>query len=93
VAFQARDYTAALDHASQAIVLDPELWIGQMMRGQTYEQSAAFEWLDRALEVHDVHLVYLTVDPKWDDYRGDPRFDALLKRCRFAADASAPAAP
>ena len=33
VAFQARDYRAALDYARQAInVLDPEFWIGHMMR-------------------------------------------------------------
>lgn len=155
VAFQARDYKAALDHASQAIALDSELWIGQMMRGQAYEQSgqpglaiealtiaerfsggnskpialrgyilaktgkrdearevistlqtrsreryvppyafalvqaglgdrdAAFEFLNKALEVYDVHLIYLPVDPKWDEFRSDPRFIDLLKRCGF----------
>src|SRR5262245_7593086 len=34
VAFQARDYRAALEHARQAIVIDPEFWIGYMMLGQ-----------------------------------------------------------
>jgi tetratricopeptide (TPR) repeat protein len=155
VAFQARDYPAALDHASQAIALDQEFWIGHVMRGQAEERSgqsalalealdvaarfsggnskalalrgyslakdgrrdearealttlealsrrryvppyamalvhaglgdrdAVFTWLDRAFEARDVHLVYLTVDPKWDPYRTDPRFDALLTRCDF----------
>jgi hypothetical protein len=49
------------------------------------DRDAAFEWLERALEVHDVHLIYLTVDPKWDAYRPDPRFAALLGRCGFTA--------
>jgi TolB-like protein/DNA-binding winged helix-turn-helix (wHTH) protein/Tfp pilus assembly protein PilF len=48
------------------------------------ERDAVFEWLDRAFEVHDAHLMYLTVDPKWDTFRSDPRFDALLQRCGFS---------
>ena len=43
VAFQARDYRAALDYARQAIVLDPEFWIGHMMRGQALEQLGEYE--------------------------------------------------
>ena len=34
VAFQARDYGAASEHARQAIVVDPDFWVGYMMRGQ-----------------------------------------------------------
>jgi DNA-binding winged helix-turn-helix (wHTH) protein/tetratricopeptide (TPR) repeat protein len=48
------------------------------------ESELALEWLDRALAVRDVHLVFLPVDPKWDAFRGDPRFQALLKRCGFS---------
>jgi hypothetical protein len=29
-------------------------------------------------------LIFLTVDPKWDGYRADARFEALLARCGFA---------
>ena len=43
VAFQARDYRAALDYARQAIVLDPEFWIGHMMRGQALEQLGEYD--------------------------------------------------
>jgi TolB-like protein/DNA-binding winged helix-turn-helix (wHTH) protein/Flp pilus assembly protein TadD len=155
VAFQARDYPSALDHANQAIALDQEFWIGHVARGQALEPSGqhelaldalaiaarfsgnnskavsfrgyvlgksgrrqearevlrtlealsqkrfvppyatalvhaglgerdlVFEWLDRAFDVHDAHLIYLTVDSKWDAYRADPRFEALLERCGF----------
>ncbi len=47
------------------------------------ERDLAFEWLDRAFDAHDVHLIFLTVDPKWDPYRADSRFEALLARCGF----------
>ena len=155
VAFQARDYVAAVEHARQAIVVDPEFWIGYMQEGQAYEQTgqtdlaleafsqaarfsrgnskaisirgyllakvarvhearevlgtlealskdryvppyaialvraglgereAVFEWLNRAYDARDVHLMFLTVDPKWDPYRADSRFQDLLARCGF----------
>ena len=52
------------------------------------ERDEVFEWLNRAYAARDVHLIFLTVDPKWDPYRGDPRFEALLARCGFTHTAS-----
>jgi hypothetical protein len=49
------------------------------------EREAVFEWLDKAYGARDAHLIYLPVDPKWDPYRTDPRFVALLARCGFPA--------
>ena len=54
-----------------------------MVHAGLNEPDAVFEWLDKAFAVHDIHLIYLTVDPKWDPYRADPRFKALLARCGF----------
>jgi hypothetical protein len=45
--------------------------------------DAAFERLERAYEAHDVHLMFLPVDPKWDSFRTDARFRSLLSRCDF----------
>ena len=37
-----------------------------------------------AYEARDVHLVFLVAgDPKWDAFREDPRFRALVERCDF----------
>ena len=155
VAFQGRAYSAALVHARQAVVVDPDFWIGYMMLGQVYERldehagaidalttaarlsagnskpvslrgyilaktgrlaearelltllkglvgtryvppyamalihaglderDDAFEWLDRAYAARDVHLMFLSVDVKWDPYRADPRFVTLMARCQF----------
>jgi hypothetical protein len=54
------------------------------------DRDKAFEWLDRAYDVKDVHLMFLTVDSKWDPYRSDPRFAALLARCDFMRQRKVP---
>jgi len=156
VAFAGRDYAAAVQFARQAIVIDPEFWIGLIQLGQAYEQlgeselalvalnkagrfsggnskaislrgylfaklgrvnearevlhaleamareryippyamalvqaglgekEKALEWLERAVEVRDVHMCFPPIDPKWDVFRSDPRFQSLLKRCGFS---------
>ena len=158
VAFQAREYHAAVEHARRTILTDSEFWIGYVELGQAYEpigetdlalaaltdaarfsggnskaislrgyilaksgranearevlkrlEAAAgeryvppyamalvhaglgerelvFEWLDKAYAARDVHLIYLPVDSKWDPFRADPRFAALLARCGFPQD-------
>lgn len=160
VAFAARDYAAAIQFARQAIVVDPEFWIGYFQLGQAFvelgesqqaldalnnagrfcggnskvvslrgylfaklnetaealevlntleaiardryvppyamalvhlgldQRDQALDSLQRALSVHDVHLAFLTVDPKWDPYRADTRFIELLKSCAFVPAAS-----
>ena len=53
------------------------------------DREATFAALERAYAERDVHLIFLTVDPKWDPYRDDPRFEALLARCGFTQTADA----
>ena len=45
------------------------------------EEDAVFASLDRAFDVHDVHLALLPTDPKWDSLRADSRLVALLGKC------------
>jgi DNA-binding winged helix-turn-helix (wHTH) protein/Tfp pilus assembly protein PilF len=155
IAFAARNYSAALQFARQAIVVDPEFWIGQLHLAQVYielgendlaltalnhsgklvvnskvialrgyifaragrleeaqnvlhtllsiaqeryvppyamaivhaglgQYEEAMQWLERCYQARDVHVVFLTIDPKWDPLRGDPRFSNLLQRCGFS---------
>jgi hypothetical protein len=42
--------------------------------------DSALDSLDRASNAHDVHLAFLTVDPKWDALRTEPRFISVLER-------------
>ncbi len=160
IAFAARDPAAAIEFAREAIVIDPEFWIGHLQLAQALldtgstdaateslnqaarlsggnsktlslrgylaatvgrsweaqeilrtfdaiaevrfvppyaralvyaglrENDLAFEWLRRAKDEHDVHLVFLTIDPKWDFLRSDPRFSMLLAECGFSGDPS-----
>jgi hypothetical protein len=54
------------------------------------DKKEAFEWLEKAYEARDVHLIFLPVDPKWDPYRTDPWFEELLARCGFTGRAIPP---
>ena len=44
------------------------------------EDEEAIDWLNRALEVRDIHLIFVPVDPKWDSLRSAPRFKVLLEK-------------
>ena len=44
------------------------------------ENDLAFEYLEKAYEERDVDIVYLKIDPIWDDIRNEPRFKGLLKK-------------
>lgn len=44
------------------------------------ERELAFEWLDKAYERREVHLVSLKVDPFLDGIRDDERFSDLVRR-------------
>jgi TolB-like protein/DNA-binding winged helix-turn-helix (wHTH) protein/tetratricopeptide (TPR) repeat protein len=45
------------------------------------DRDAAFEWLNKAVDTHDVGLTGLPTNPALLSLHGDPQFDALLKRC------------
>jgi hypothetical protein len=44
------------------------------------EPAEAITWLERMYERRDPMLVYLKVKPHLDPLRGEPRFQALLKK-------------
>ncbi len=51
-----------------------------VLHGAAGELDAAFDHLDRALDLRDPALVYLAVAPQWDSLRDDPRSVDRLKR-------------
>lgn len=47
------------------------------------EKEKALDWLEKAFEEQDSVCWYLKVDPIYDPLRGEPRFQALLKKAGF----------
>jgi TolB-like protein/DNA-binding winged helix-turn-helix (wHTH) protein/Flp pilus assembly protein TadD len=83
---EARDLLGALEMASRQRYVPP--YALALVHAGLGDADAAFEWLDRAYAARDVHLMFLTVDAKWDRYRTDPRFGDLLARCGFTTIAT-----
>jgi adenylate cyclase len=44
------------------------------------ELNAAFESLERGYTKHESEIIYLNLDPSWDNVRSDPRFQDLIRR-------------
>ncbi len=44
------------------------------------DHEKALAWLERGFQEHDVRLVFLKVDPKWNNLRSEPRFQDLMRR-------------
>jgi len=47
------------------------------------EHEETLAWLERGYEKRDPKMVFLKVEPKWNNLRADPRFQALLQRVGF----------
>ena len=80
---EAREVMNTLEAVSRERYVPP--YATALVYGGLGEHDQALDWLDRAYDAHDVHLVLMLVDPKWDDFRCDGRFVALIKRCGFTA--------
>jgi tetratricopeptide (TPR) repeat protein len=52
------------------------------------DKAEAFRWLDQAYDERSHWLVWLGLDPRWDELRADPRFDRLRKRVGLIIEAS-----
>jgi len=47
------------------------------------ERDNTFAWLERGYKQRDQRMVFLKVEPKWNNLRADPRFQDLLRRVGF----------
>jgi DNA-binding winged helix-turn-helix (wHTH) protein/tetratricopeptide (TPR) repeat protein len=79
---QARDLLETLESVARARYVPPAAFA--LIHAGFGDREAVFEWLDKATAVRDVHLIFLPVDPKWDEYRSDSRFDSVLACCGFS---------
>lgn len=49
------------------------------------DRDAALRWLERAHENHEGSLVWLGIDPRFDDLHAEPRFTAILQKMGLLA--------
>jgi hypothetical protein len=78
---EARSIVKALEEAATSQYVPPyAIALGYLGLQQA---DAIFQSLDRAYDARDVHLVFAPVDPKWDPYRGERRFQEVMNRCGF----------
>src|SRR5438094_5411863 len=56
------------------------------------QKEECFEWLNRAYEIHDGWVIYITVDPRWQSLRGDARFSRIVRLVGLAPAESFPSA-
>jgi Flp pilus assembly protein TadD len=82
---EAREVLKTLEEAARDRYVPP--YAMALVHAGLGERNAAFEWLERAFVARDMHLIFLTVDPKWDEYRHDSQFAALISRCGFSKSA------
>lgn len=47
------------------------------------DKNRALEWLQKSVQERDEASAFLNTPPYWDDYRADPRFQAILRRMGF----------
>ena len=62
-------------------------WIFAVIYTGLGEHGEALSWLERAFEEHDGMVANLGIDPIFDPLRGDPRFEALLRRLALPSPA------
>jgi tetratricopeptide (TPR) repeat protein len=64
--------------AKHRYVPNPAFALVELGLGQ---KEKAMDWLERGYEAHEARFIaYIKVDPFLDPLRGDPRFEALLKK-------------
>ena len=47
------------------------------------EREKAIDYLEKGFSERDVRMVFLKIEPQWDNLRSDPRFLDLMKRLRL----------
>jgi serine/threonine-protein kinase len=81
-------YRVALERAAENLVARSRTthvtpWQIATLYTRAGKNEAALEWLEKAHEAHDPNMPYLSVDPIFDDLRGEPRFQDILRRMKL----------
>lgn len=77
----------ALGQINALIEMSKRRFVSSAAIGMVYamlgDKDAAFKWLERANEEHDLLVIRVKYDPRFEILRGDPRLDDLVKKLRL----------
>ena len=76
-------FQSARQEIKDGIDRDDDAYAIATLYAETGENEKALELLERAYARHDSELLQLKVDPRLDNLRSSPRFQALLRRMNF----------
>jgi adenylate cyclase len=74
---------SARQEIKESIDRDGDVYFIATLYAETEENEKALDLLERAYAKHDSELLQLKVDPRMDNLRSNPRFEALLRRMNF----------
>ena len=77
----ARDVIEELKQLSQSRYIPPYNFA--LVYAGLGENAAALDYLEKAFTEKDVRMVFLKIEPKWNQLRAEPRFKDLLRRMNF----------
>jgi hypothetical protein len=78
-----RWFESARQEIQDGINRDDDAYSIVTLYAETGENEKALDLLERAYAQHDGELLQLKVDPRLDNLRSSPRFQALLRRMNF----------
>ena len=80
---QARRLLRAVEHPPKGVWLDPAV-MGSALGG-VGDIDRAIAWYQKGIEQRVPNMVYMKASVTFDPVRGDPRFQALLRKMNFPA--------
>jgi TolB-like protein/Tfp pilus assembly protein PilF len=80
-------YAEGMRCVAEALAVIPEANALPVDIAMTYamagDKEKALEWLEKGLEARNYGMLFIGVDPVWDDLRPDSRFQALLRKMKL----------
>jgi len=78
---KARASLKELEKISQQRYVPP--YFAALIHNALGERNTTLTLLEKGLDVRDVRMAFLKVDPRWNNLRSDPRFVAIMNQMQF----------
>jgi len=77
----------ARDELNRILDLSKSRWVSPYSTALLYnglnDHEQSLSWLEKGLFERDPRMVFLKVEPKWNNLRGDPRFQKIMSAVGF----------